>query len=64
MNFGPKKIPDNSYNAYAMSIDAGIELLKQQKAKIVIVGSSDKNIFCDKFKNLIDKPSDEIYEFC
>ena len=43
-----------------MSIDAGIELIKQQKAKIVIVGSSDKNMFSDKFKDLIDKPFQEI----
>ena len=41
---GPSRISDGGYNTFALSIEEGMDLISQQKARIVFVGSSDINI--------------------
>jgi len=41
---GPSRIPDDGYNTFALSMEEGVDLILQQKAKMVFVGSSDINI--------------------
>ena len=56
INFqGPTKIPDSGYNAYAMSLEMGVELLQQQKAKMVFVGSKDADTVANNFKGFLQK---------